>query len=91
MPAHGQAADRRAGPPRVIALAGCARGETGEPSTVTGTIANLAGRVASDTGGTVEYWVQYGPTTAYGSQTARDTIEVQAKTAGFVFPVLRGL
>jgi hypothetical protein len=35
--------------------------------------ATVGGRVVSDVGGVVEYWVQYGRTTAYGSESARAT------------------
>ncbi len=43
---------------------GCAAGETGSPSDVTERGATVSGRVVSDVGGAVEYWVQYGPTSA---------------------------
>jgi hypothetical protein len=43
---------------------GCAVGTTGSPSNVTGTEAVVGGSVVSDVGGEVEYWVEYGPTTA---------------------------
>jgi hypothetical protein len=36
---------------------------------VTGTEVEVAGRVVTDTGGQVEYWVEYGPTAAYGEVT----------------------
>jgi parallel beta-helix repeat protein len=53
--------------------AGCATGETGSPSNVTQAGATVGGRVLSDVGGSVEYWVQYGRTTAYGSESAHAT------------------
>ena len=43
---------------------GCATGETGSPSSVSESGATVGGRVVSSVGGAVEYWVQYGPTTA---------------------------
>lgn len=36
----------------------------------------VGGRVVSDVGGAVEYWVQYGATTAYGSESAHATVTV---------------
>jgi parallel beta-helix repeat protein len=74
-----------------MALLGCARGETGDPGNATGTTARQGGRVVSDTGGTVEYWWQYGTTTAYGSASPHATIETQANTPRDVFTKLTGL
>ena len=74
-----------------LACVGCARGETGKPFTVSGTQAHLDGRVGSNTGGTVEYWVQYGPTTAYGAESPHETIETEPNTPRDVFPILTGL
>jgi parallel beta-helix repeat protein len=55
---------------------GCATGITGTPYGVSGTRAAVFGSVISDTGGEVEYWAEYGPTTGYGSQTAHETTAV---------------
>jgi parallel beta-helix repeat protein len=60
-----------------VALAsGCATGLTGEPRSVAGTSAGLFGGFVSDTGAEadeVAFWVEYGPTTAYGSESAHRT------------------
>jgi hypothetical protein len=55
-------------------LSGCATGRTGEPLGVAGTEAQVFGTVISDAGGEVEYWVEYGPTTTYGSETQHQTV-----------------
>jgi hypothetical protein len=52
---------------------GCATGITGTPYGISGTRATVFGTVVSDAGGDVEYWVEYGTTTGYGSQTAHQT------------------
>ncbi len=57
-----------------LAATGCATGVTGSPRDIGPEGANLGGRVVSDAGGAVEYWVQYGPTTAYGSSSPHQTI-----------------
>ena len=56
-----------------VACAGCATGVTQKPAYVAGSEALVEGRVVSDSGGDVEYWVEYGPTTAYGSESAHAT------------------
>ena len=58
--------------------AGCATGQTGSPVSVSGSGAVLGGQVVSSVGGPVEFWAQYGPTTAYGSETAHETATVEA-------------
>jgi hypothetical protein len=57
--------------------AGCAKGTTGNPYGVAGTGAAVFGTVASNTGGQVEYWVEYGTTTGYGSQSPHETATLQ--------------
>jgi hypothetical protein len=57
-------------------LSGCAAGTTGEHLDVTGTEARATGTVISDVGGEVEYWVEYGRTTTYGSETQHQTVRV---------------
>jgi Right handed beta helix region len=49
------------------------------------------GRVVSSVGGPVEYWVQYGRTTAYGSETPHANVTVQANTPWAVFVQIGGL
>ena len=61
----------------MLACGGCATGVTGSPRTVTATQAVVDGRVVSTVGGAVEYWAQYGPTRAYGSQTPHSTATAQ--------------
>jgi hypothetical protein len=68
----------------VIALVGlagaacssCATAITSTPYTVGPDGARFVGKVISDTGGSVDYWAQYGPTKAYGSETSHQTVEV---------------
>jgi hypothetical protein len=55
-------------------LGGCARGVTSPPRSVEGISVQAVGTVLTDAGGNVEYWVRYGPTTAYGSETQHQTI-----------------
>ena len=52
---------------------GCATGLTGDAASVSGTKARLSGMVISNAGGPVEYWFQYGTTTAYGSESTHQT------------------
>jgi hypothetical protein len=47
--------------------------------------------VISDTGGEVEYWVEYGPTSAYGSESAHGTISVPKNTVHSVSRQIEGL
>jgi Right handed beta helix region len=47
--------------------------------------------VVSTTGGDVEYWVEYGPTTAYGSETPHQTVNVTQGTFVAVRPAIGGL
>jgi hypothetical protein len=53
----------------VLAGTGCATGFTGPPGTIGPNSANVSGSFATNVGGTVETWVEYGPTKAYGSAT----------------------
>jgi parallel beta-helix repeat protein len=71
--------------------AGCATGQTGTPWGVSGTGASVFGSVVSDTGGQVEYWVEYGTTTAYGSQTPHQTATVQQNNPHAVLVSFSGL
>jgi parallel beta-helix repeat protein len=73
------------------ACAGCATGLTQPPGYVAGSEAAVGGRVVSDTGGDVEYWVQYGPTTSYGSESAHATVTVSPNSPTSVFRELTGL
>jgi parallel beta-helix repeat protein len=59
---------------------GCATGLSGSPYGVSGTRAALFATFITDTDGQVEYWVQYGTSTAYGSQSAHGTATVQKNT-----------
>lgn len=58
-----------------LAVTGCATGITRQAENVTGTTARVTGQVISDAGGPVQYWVQYGPSTAYGSESAHATVD----------------
>jgi hypothetical protein len=74
-----------------VACSGCATGFTGAPNTVSHNGAAVHGSVISDTGGEVEYWVQYGPTKAYGSVTPHATLTAQQNVAAPVQVTLSGL
>jgi parallel beta-helix repeat protein len=52
-----------------VLCSGCATGITGLPIDATGHSAAVGGAIHTTTGGEVEWWVEYGPTTAYGSET----------------------
>lgn len=56
-----------------VACTGCATGFTGDERSVSGTKARVTGLVVSSVGGPIEYWVEYGPTTGYGSESAHLT------------------
>jgi Right handed beta helix region len=56
-----------------LACTGCATGQTGDAFNVSGTKALIGGSVISNAGGDVEFWVQYGTTTSYGSESAHGT------------------
>jgi parallel beta-helix repeat protein len=71
--------------------AGCATGQTGSTWGVAGTTAAVFGTVVSDTGGQVEYWVEYGTSTGYGSQTAHHTATVQQNAPHAVLVTIDGL
>jgi parallel beta-helix repeat protein len=51
----------------------------------------VSGRVLTSVGGPVEYWARYGPTTAYGSETAHATVAVPKNGAQPVDVPLAGL
>lgn len=71
--------------------AGCATGMTGTPNGVSGTRAAVFGTVVTDVGGEVEYWVEYGTSTAYGSQTAHQTADVPKNSPRGVLVDIEGL
>ena len=76
----------------LVALSsGCAAGVTGSPLNVSTDGATVAGRVASNTGGAGEYWVQYGRTQAYGSETPHRSITLVVNRAATVFVSIAGL
>jgi hypothetical protein len=75
----------------LFVTAGCATGLTSRAGPVTGTAALVSGEIISDTGGEIEYWFEYGPTTAYGSQTAHDTVSAGANETRVVFRAIEGL
>jgi parallel beta-helix repeat protein len=75
----------------LVLASGCATGLTGDPSDITDTEARVHGQVISDAGGQVEYWVEYGPTTAYGSESAHQTLTAQPNTLHAVELVIDGL
>ena len=75
----------------VLACSGCAKGVTGDPTAVRGTEASFTGRLMSNVGGEVEYWTEYGTTTAYGSATPHETVTAQPNQERVVSVVITGL
>jgi hypothetical protein len=55
------------------------------------TDAVVDGKVVSNSGGQVEFWVQYGPTKAYGSETAHETVTAGQNEVRSVSPLIDGL
>jgi hypothetical protein len=71
---------------------GCATGLVNKPpSNVTDTSATINGIVWTTDGGEVSYWVEYGPTSSYGQETAHQTAEVAEDTPHDVSIPLDGL
>jgi hypothetical protein len=58
-----------------LATTGCATGITRQAENVTGTSARVTGLVVSDAGGSVQYWVRYGSTAAYGSESPHQAVD----------------
>jgi hypothetical protein len=71
--------------------AGCATGQTGSLWGVAGTSASVFGTVVSDAGGQVEYWVEYGTSSGYGSHTQHQTATVQPNAPRGVLVTIDGL
>jgi parallel beta-helix repeat protein len=75
-----------------LGCTGCATGLPGEAVEVTHNHAQVVGGFVSDTGGEVEYWVEYGPTRAYGFESEHFTHPgVQPNEVRSVGAELRGL
>jgi len=74
-----------------LGCTGCATGLTGDPEIVSHQSATVAGQVVSDAGGQVEFWVQYGPTKAYGSESDHQTVATQQNTPTPVGATVDGL
>jgi hypothetical protein len=70
---------------------GCATGITDSPYGVTGTSASVFGSVVTDAGGEVEYWVEYGTTAAYGSESEHRTATLEQNTSRVVLVFIDGL
>jgi len=74
-----------------LVCSGCATAITGSPSNVTGSFGDVQGTVATNSGGEVRYWAEYGKTTAYGSETAEFTTTVpddSSRPVGVRLPAL---
>jgi parallel beta-helix repeat protein len=56
-----------------LASSGCAVGITGQPTSTAGTTAVVGGAVVTTTGQQVEFWAEYGLTSAYGSSSEHHT------------------
>jgi hypothetical protein len=71
---------------------GCATGLGGDTVNSSGTRTVISGEVIGNTGGDVEYWVEYGTTPSYGSASAHNTtFDTQPNEARQVFVKLTGL
>jgi Right handed beta helix region len=75
----------------LVLYSGCALGQTGSTWAVAGTRAAVFADFVSNTGGEVEYWVEYGTSTGYGSQTAHGTQTVQKNIPGAAIVQIAGL
>jgi Tol biopolymer transport system component len=58
------------------ALAGCAVGDPQPTTSVTHVSASLEAEIHSSFAGDTQYWWRYGTTTAYGTETAHETIAI---------------
>jgi parallel beta-helix repeat protein len=74
-----------------VVCAGCATGVTHPPAYVAGSEALVEGQVVSSTGGDVEYWVEYGPTTEYGSESGHFNETVSPNSPAGELTKLTGL
>lgn len=74
----------------VVVWSGCATGLTGDPTAVSEQGATVSGSVVSDAGGQVEYWLEFGTTRAYGSESQHQTIGVAPNTPTPVSPFFDG-
>jgi hypothetical protein len=75
----------------MLVASGCATAITSTPFTIGPNDGGVVGKVISDTGGPVEYWAQFGPTTAYGSATAHQTVNVAQNALVTVRVTITGL
>jgi dipeptidyl aminopeptidase/acylaminoacyl peptidase len=70
---------------------GCATGLPGTPTYVTDISATVNGIVATSHGGSVSYWVEYGTSTSYGSQSTHRSQVAAAESAFRVSVPIAGL
>lgn len=75
----------------LVACSGCATAVTGFPTSIAEDRATVAGKVVNDIGVLIEYWAQYGPTQAYGSETPHEFIGTPDYEVQSVFPRIAGL
>ncbi len=75
----------------VVLWAGCATGQTGPPRLVSHNSAELTGLVGTDSPGQVEYWFEYGTTTAYGAETQHETANLEPNALRNVAATIDGL
>jgi parallel beta-helix repeat protein len=74
-----------------VLVSGCAVGTTGSPDAVSVDAARVFGRVTTNVGGATSYWVEYGPTRAYGSETAHESQDLEANASTLVSVTIAGL
>jgi hypothetical protein len=75
----------------MLACSACATAVTGSPTSISDDRATVAGQVINDVGILIEYWAEYGSTTAYGSETAHEFIGTPDYTLQSVSVRIEGL
>jgi parallel beta helix pectate lyase-like protein len=75
----------------ILACSGCATALTGSAGPIATDGATVSGMVISNAGGAVEYWAEFGPTTAYGSETAHQSVDVTQNALVAVEAEITGL
>jgi hypothetical protein len=74
-----------------VVVSGCAIGDPKSPSGVTEVSATLNGDIYSTVQGDTEYWIRYGETKAYGSETTHRTVAIDDDKAHPVSEPIGGL
>ena len=75
----------------LLVWSGCATAITGFPTSIGTDRAIVEGKVVNDIGILIEYWAEYGPTQAYGFETAHEFAGTGAYDLQTVRPRIEGL